>query len=606
MVKIITQSNLRKLPGERVLLFIFWLWILLGQELFASAIPVLPYQPTTAKIKRVMILNSYHNTYLWTDQITDAVKQQISARFKDVEYYVEYMDAKRLCSEELTQNIYQNLKLKYHHIKLDIIIVSDDDALLFMRRFHDDLFPDVPVVFCGINEEKNLQGLPRRYYTGLLEVLDVKPNIELIKKLWPQTQKIYVISDCTTTGLALRRLVSEAAPDFPNIRFIFLKGEDLSTSEMLKQLNQLDQRSAVFMNVWFRDKNNEFIAYKDINPMMSATCPVPIFGMIDMLIDLNIVGGKMNGGNIQGRKAGEMAVKIMTGETTAAQLPINTSSPNEYMFDSRQLQRFHISEKLLPPGSKVFHRQFSFYQTYKPLVWSVTATLLTFLAMIIALAINGHRLKLTQLQLVRNKQDLNIILNSLGEGVIATDMDGNIIRMNPVAERLTGWSEAEAAGKPFTQIFHAVAENSTPLNSPVALVLETGYPATTEKNARLISQDQSEWQISSNCSPLRDENNQVIGTVVIFHDITEEYALQEKLRQAEKTAFRGAAGGRHRPRFQQHAGRNCRSCGTPDQPGVRKGKTICRHHQRSGETSIMPDGATIGFQPQKTIRDGPA
>ena len=499
---------------------------------------------TQTSFRRILILNSYHQGYLWTDQITDAVRNQIAPHFQDVEFYIESLDAKRLHSEALTQNLLQNLKLKYRNTRIDIIVTSDDDALLFMRRFHDGLFPGVPVVFCGVNGEENLRGIPRQHFTGLLEVLDVKPNLELIRKLCPETDKIYVVSDSTTTGIALRRLMGDAARDFPDIRFIYLKGEELSTDELIQQLRKLDRTSAVFMNVWFQDKNGSFIAYKDINPMMSRNCPVPIFGMIDMLIDLGIVGGKMNSGKTQGREAGAMALRILKGKATPASMPIITQSRNEYLFDYRQLVRFGIPESALPPGSNIHHRPFSFYEAYKGLVWGVTSIIIVFLVMIITLVINRRKLQTAKAQLIESRRNLAITLDSIDEGVITTDISGSVTSMNPAAERLTGCSIQEAAGKPFDEVcvlYRSGADE--PIPSPVTGVIQSGTVTYLDSFSLLLTQDQQKRHVADSCSPIRDEENRIQGAVVVLRDATEEFALQEKLRQSEKLRSVGELAG---------------------------------------------------------------
>lgn len=512
------------------------LFVALGQPLHAGS--------SQTAFRRVLLLHSYHQGYLWTDQITDAVRAQIEPHFQNVEFYIENLDAKRLQSEALTQNIRENLKLKYRKVQIDIIVTSDDDALLFMRRFHDGLFPGVPVVFCGVNDKENFHGLPRQHYTGLMEVLDIKPNLELIRKLCPETDKVYIVSDSTTTGLALRRMVVEAAKDFPDIRFIYLKGEELSTDELIQQLRQLGPGSAVFMNVWFRDKNDQFIAYKDINPLMSSNCPVPIFGMIDMLIDLGIVGGKMNSGTIQGREAGRMALKILKGEATPASLPILTSSPNEYMFDDRQLKRFGIPTSALPPGSRVYHRPFSFYETYKQLVWGVLSVFLVFLAMIIALAINRRRLQAAKAQLTRSRRDLAITLSSIDEGVITTDTSGAVTSMNPAAERLTEWPLGHAQGRHFDEVcvlYRPGADEPTP--SPIMDVVRSGTVAYLDSFSILSTRNQQKRHVADSCSPIRDEEDRIVGAVVVLRDASEEFALQEKLRQSEKLRSVGELAG---------------------------------------------------------------
>jgi len=127
----------------------------------------------------------------------------------------------------------------------------------------------------------------------------------------------------------------------------------------------------------------------------------------------------------------------------------------------------------------------------------------------------------------RQKQYLAQTLNSIGDAVIATDIDGNVTRMNPVAENLTGWSLQEAQGQSLKSIFPIIdASTREVIENPVDKVISTGETVYLSNHTRLISKDGSEFQIADSAAPIRDAEN-ILGMVLVFNDVTEQYQLRE-------------------------------------------------------------------------------
>lgn len=123
---------------------------------------------------------------------------------------------------------------------------------------------------------------------------------------------------------------------------------------------------------------------------------------------------------------------------------------------------------------------------------------------------------------------------SIGDGVITTDTEGKMRQMNPVAEQLTGWGEEEAYGRPITDVFHIVNEYSRlPVENPVTRVLREGTVVGLANHTLLISRDGSEYPVADAGSPIRDEEGNILGTVLIFRDQTKEREVEEKLRRNE-------------------------------------------------------------------------
>lgn len=145
--------------------------------------------------------------------------------------------------------------------------------------------------------------------------------------------------------------------------------------------------------------------------------------------------------------------------------------------------------------------------------------------------------------LKENAQWLKTVLESIGDGVIATDAEGRITFINLVAEEISGWSFNDAVGKNLTEVFKIVDENSRkPLENPITDVLNTGKNGSLLKNALLIGKDGKEVPIEHSIAPIAkqrrvkyvtDENGNIVGVVLVFRDVTEKRLAAKKLhRQA--------------------------------------------------------------------------
>src|SRR5690348_3381832 len=122
----------------------------------------------------------------------------------------------------------------------------------------------------------------------------------------------------------------------------------------------------------------------------------------------------------------------------------------------------------------------------------------------------------------RERETLEVTLKSIGDGVIVTDVTGRVTFLNTVAERVTGWSMADARNQPFEKIFRIVNEHTgKPVEHPVAKVLETGGIVGLANHTILISRDGRHVPIDDSGAPVRLKNGELIGIVVVFRDVTE-------------------------------------------------------------------------------------
>nr|WP_315480070.1 PAS domain S-box protein [uncultured Rhodoferax sp.] len=147
----------------------------------------------------------------------------------------------------------------------------------------------------------------------------------------------------------------------------------------------------------------------------------------------------------------------------------------------------------------------------------------------------GVRLDITERKraeeaLRQSEENLSITLQSIGDAVIATDARGHITRMNAAAERMTGWPLQEALGLPLTEVFHIVhAQTRTPAVDPVQLVMAQGEVVGLANHTALLARGGQEFQIFDSAAPIRDRTGQIVGVVMVFSDVTEQYRVREEL-----------------------------------------------------------------------------
>jgi PAS domain S-box-containing protein len=133
--------------------------------------------------------------------------------------------------------------------------------------------------------------------------------------------------------------------------------------------------------------------------------------------------------------------------------------------------------------------------------------------------------------LKHNQKYISTLLHSIGDAVIATDVDEQVTLMNPAAERLTGWQEEEAKDKTLSKIFDIRnAKSGEHVENPVSKVLKEGCVVGLANHTVLHAKDGRHYHISDSGAPIRDHEGVIRGVVLVFRDISEEYSLREQVR----------------------------------------------------------------------------
>jgi PAS domain S-box-containing protein len=169
-------------------------------------------------------------------------------------------------------------------------------------------------------------------------------------------------------------------------------------------------------------------------------------------------------------------------------------------------------------------------------------TLLVLMGILLAAAATAIAYRRRQIGLYRDlylmgqrqreaQEEFRTTLYSIGDAVITTDPEGRIRQMNPVAEQLTGWSETEAQGQLLDDVFHIINEETRAMvENPVQRVLREGVVVGLANHTLLIARDGTERPIADSGAPIRNENDVMVGVVLVFRDQSEERGAEQEVR----------------------------------------------------------------------------
>ena len=170
-------------------------------------------------------------------------------------------------------------------------------------------------------------------------------------------------------------------------------------------------------------------------------------------------------------------------------------------------------------------------------------SVLTFATAIALLERTGRKRREAEHRAQEDRERLQVTLQSIGDAVIATDIEARVVYLNPMAEALTGWRQSDALGLPAEEVFRIVNEfTRDSAESPVSRVLRDGRVAGLANHTLLIARDGSERPIDDSGAPIRDADGKLMGVVLVFRDVSARRAAEasrERLMRAE--AARSAA-----------------------------------------------------------------
>lgn len=485
---------------------IIMLWVGYVRSVQNMPHPVLPRHDAE---QRVLFISSYSETF-------DTMNAQLTGIYgvfekNDVICDTEYMDMKNYDTAENVDLFYTTLKYKLsHHQKYDVILLGDDAALEFALQHQDDLFPQTPLVFFGINDtDRARQAAANPFITGSVENFNFAQILDIATKLIPNAKSIIAVYDNTASGLGDEKQFFALQERYPSLTFTALNTADYTRIELGNKIGQLGNDTILICLSAYTDKDNFYHTILETAQFFYSNAKIPVFSKLFDSVGKGFLGGYLFDWEEAGRYSAQVVVQLLNGKDIA-DFPLKEDLPSHFYFDDAQMKHFKLDSRLLPEGTILTNRKPSFWKHYAlvliPFI-TITISLCILLMLVYSYARQlrlSHNLDgLTRLpnrdvahntvrRLIKNKTDFSVILLDI-EGLktlndFYTSACGDYI-LRELAVRLTSIKDlgdymvARYGGDEFVMVWKG---NHLDKNSTVLFLLKQAITAPFDYNDNQI------------------------------------------------------------------------------------------------------------------------
>ena len=472
-----------------------------------------------AQARRVLILHS-QSPGEWTRQLDQGLAD-LRRQWPGARWRVEYLGAGWLPSPALNQALLQVYTQKLAGQTFDLILACDDPALALALCLQASLGARPPLVFCGVSlfDPRQVNGRP---VTGVVKHPDLAATLALGRRLRPQAQRVHLISDQTPAAQArLEELREILAREHPDLKPHLL--ESASLAGLGSSLAALPRQDFAFLLAWEQGPDGDAVTPDQLAPILGQSA-APVLGCCEIMLGRGLLGGNLVCGGEQGRAAARLAHRVLQGEP-AGKIPVQTISPNRYIFDQAQLARFDIPAELLPPGSQI--RQppdASFWPALPPRFWlllGLVGLLMALVAFGAAHLVAGRR---AQRALEQGRQKSRAYMDHAPEAIFLFDEQGCIEDINPAAVRMSGFSRDKLLAM-------RVADLHPPERQEDVAAFMRTLVASGRMHSEFSYRHPQGGQLYLSLRAARIEGRQFIG---FCHDITERKWTEKAIRRSEE------------------------------------------------------------------------
>ncbi|WP_354624045.1 EAL domain-containing protein [Psychromonas sp. MME2] len=336
-------------------------------------------------INNVLFIHSYHGEHGWTSFL----KQGFNDAFKDdndTRLFHEYMDAKRFPNpkEEFRSLFINYLRDKYKNTVIDVLVISDDAALSLIRANRSRFFPEVPIVFLGINRvSEELVNEPNM--TGVFENRDIGQTLIDIKNHTGQNH-VVVITDQSEAGKANVWKIEQVKnhPESPAKVTII---DDLKDTTITASFQGIGEKIPVLLigQLVSPALNDALLSWNDGVKAVTDRITNPVYTIAITTLDYGVVGAHELDGRQHAARAALMIKQLLAG-VSISDIPAITKAKSRWIFNWENLKNYHhLSTMPLPLNSELINQERTFYQQYKLIVWLVGIAFIVFIIVIILL-----------------------------------------------------------------------------------------------------------------------------------------------------------------------------------------------------------------------------
>lgn len=333
------------------------LFIFLSQHSFANE-----------ELVDILLLNSYHDGYQWSNDTKQGVKDVLDAYTLNYHMRIEHMDSKNISTDDYMLALVELYKIKYEADEFDLIICADDNALKFLLKYRDQLFDNTPVFFCGVNTLATHDFRGAENFYGVVEKHSIASTTKMALKLNPDLKHVYLVVDNSITGKSTQKDAIEDMRSLSNQVDLHLFEEE-SFSEIMEIVSELNpQDSIVIQSFYVVDQDGSTYPLDYTAQKLIEHSSVPVFGIFSFGFGEGVVGGKFVEGYTQGERVAKMVTSYLDKGVVEGIRYIVDESFNRYYFDYEVMKKYSYDMKLLPDKRILINVPITFYQRHNGVI----------------------------------------------------------------------------------------------------------------------------------------------------------------------------------------------------------------------------------------------
>ena len=455
---------------------------------------------------------------------------------------IENMNCKSFPEAPLWKRKMEQLLRKYTGQKRPqvIVIFGQEGWSAYLSQQHDTI-KDIPVI-CGLISKNAIilpddtislidwepESIDTQQYideglsiSGVANDYDVANNIRLIKKLYPATQNVALITDNSYGGVCLQAYVKKEMRQFPEYSLILLDGRKNNLYSIIDQIRKLPPNTVILLGTWRVDVNDGYYVGNATYTMMSANPTVPTFTLTSVGLGHWAIGGYVPHYRTIGKEIAQQTVKHLNGSGFTGDTSIELLK-NVYVFDEKEVDKFAIDRSQLPDGASFVNRTPSLFERYKTQMLAITGGIV-FLLLLIMLYYFYHTNKLKDVLLDLEK-DNSIILNNIQSSLKFVNPDYTVKWSNNVEMHCTSQNHYSFSCQKGNRLYICCAD------CPIVKAMET-------KEVHECEREYAPGKyLHLFAKPILSSDGEVIGVVSKTDDITRQKEEAIELRKAKDKA----------------------------------------------------------------------
>ncbi|WP_165000337.1 MASE3 domain-containing sensor histidine kinase [Anaerophilus nitritogenes] len=493
----------------------FFVFILLLHFTFADQSPP----------KNVLLLHSDYRGYEWTETIEDEIKSFFVKNKDNIELSVEYMDIKRHPCKNFCLKLFEFYKNKYKNMKFDVIIVTDIEALNFLKEYSDKLFIDTSIVYCGIYDDEKLKD---DRCIGVIEEINIQNSIYNILKIHPNTKNIIFITDQTSRGRYYQKKIKNEKIQYANINIE--TWDELEISRLMDNIKNLPKESVIFFMYPILKNDFKNIMPIDAINIIKENVHIPIYSFWDVFLNNGITGGFLIEAKEEGIETAKL-VKEVLNKKDISSVENNFKIKKNWIFDYNELEKFDISLNDLPKGSKIVNKPSSAYSIDKKIVHYILMYIVIMLICFIGiLAMNIQKRKKIQKKLKDHINFMDMLMNTIPNPIFYRNKQGVYIGCNKSFEEFIGLKKEEIIGYSTYDLFYKdIADRYCQRDEE--LICNGGVQVYESK---IYNKDKSHKYAIFHKAVYTNEKGEREGIIGVISDITDRKNMEIDLMESEE------------------------------------------------------------------------